>query len=350
MMGAKGDRAALISTECGTTPNENRQSDRRTGVSTGVPVVRSRELRASRAFWHSPVAKVLEEGGEVRWRDGEPDHGYGVIATMAAGGITDYVAMPLRFTSGEVHSVTFASRAGFSDDQLTALRRLVRPLARLGEILVLRRIARTLLDTYVGRVAGERVLAGRISRGDVETIRAAIWFSDLRGFTELSSRSAPKELVGVLNEVFACQVAAIERQGGEVLKFIGDGLLAIFPFADPGDAPSRCGAALAAADAALVALAACPVVRDRDLKIGLALHVGDVEYGNIGGETRLDFTVIGSAVNLAARLEGITGKLGRSLVVSAEFAAAAAREFEEVGSYELKGIAGAQRVLAPRAV
>ena len=181
--------------------------------------------------------------------------------------------------------------------------------------------------------------AGSISRGDVETIRCALWFSDLRGFTEMSSRRSPTEVIAVLNEVFDCQVPAIEKHGGEVLKYIGDGLLAIFPIASPDETGARCAAAIDAAHEALAAIQKLP-----DARIGVALHVGDVAYGNIGGASRLDFTAIGMAVNLCARLEGIASKLGRALVVSAELAAACGRGVEDLGTFELKGIAEPQHV------
>lgn len=304
-------------------------------------------VRSSDEYVKSPVGWVYEHGEELRWRAGDSDRGWDMLGKLAAGGVVDYLALPLRFTNGEVHVITFATKTGFSDDHVGVFRRVCRPLARVAEIFALRRVAKNVLETYVGRIAGERVLAGRIFRGDVETIRAAIWFSDLRGFTELSARISAKQLVGVLNDVFECQVAAIERHDGEVLKFIGDGLLAIFPIADATQTTTRCAAALAAAAEAFAALATCRP-ESGDVRIGLALHVGDVEYGNIGGSSRLDFTVIGSAVNQAARLEGIASKLGRPLVVSEEFAAASGRSFESVGEFELKGITGAKRVLVPR--
>ena len=298
------------------------------------------DVEASDEYRKSPVEWVYERGRELRWRHGDADRGWEVLRNLAVSGFIDYVALPLRFTNGEIHVVTFATKAGFSDDHVGQFRRLSQPLARIAEIFALRRIATTLVGTYLGASAGERVLLGQIRRGDVETIRAVIWFSDLRGFTELSGRTTPKQLVGVLNEVFGCQVAAIEKHGGEVLKFIGDGLLAIFAITDPAQVTARCTAALDAAAEALGAL--------REHRIGLALHLGDVEYGNIGGESRLDFTVIGPAVNQAARLEGVASKLGTPLVVSEEFAAASGRTFDDAGTFELKGITGARRVLVPR--
>jgi adenylate cyclase len=269
-----------------------------------------------------------------------------VLAELKAQGYTDYLCAPLLFTNGEIHGAAFATRhpLGFSDAHLDEIRHILRPLARIAEIFALRRIATNLLSTYVGHDSGARILAGRITRGDVETLRAVIWFSDLRGFTAMSASRSPHEMIGVLNELFDCQVPAIDAHGGEVLKFIGDGLLAIFPFANEGDVRKRCADALAAAREAFAALDARNATADTPIQYGLALHVGEVAYGNIGGAQRLDFTAIGPAVNLAARLESLTGKLGRRIVLSSELAAHATVPLVELGAFELKGVPGAPRV------
>jgi len=179
-------------------------------------------------------------------------------------------------------------------------------------------------------------------RGDVETIRAAIWFSDLRGFTVMSGTREPKEIITIINDIFECQVPAITRHGGEVLKFIGDGLLAIFPTGT--NERAACNSALAAATDTMSALAALNETQKTDWRLGLALHIGDIAYGNIGSKSRLDFTAIGSAVNTAARLEGTASKLGRAVVVSEAFADLAEGRFDDLGMHELKGIGDAQRV------
>jgi adenylate cyclase len=192
---------------------------------------------------------------------------------------------------------------------------------------------------------GGTILAGRIRKGDIEDIRAVIWFSDLRGFTQLSQRHGAREVIDVLNRAFECQVAAIDKHGGEVLKFMGDGLLAIFALPPDVDVPERCNAAL---DAAVEAQRAFATVGG-DLSFGLALHIGTIAYGNIGGHGRLDFTAIGPAVNLAARLETLTGKLGKPIVLSAELAALTTHEVASIGAFELKGIDGMSTVYAPSA-
>src|SRR5205085_2000593 len=209
---------------------------------------------------------------------------------------------------------------GFTAEQLAALRMIVTPVARLIEIISLRRMASMLLDTYVGNRAGERIMGGQIRRGHTETMNAAIWLSDLRGFTALSDRLPAETVVEILNRYFDCQVTAIRDHGGEVLKFMGDGLLAVFPIDEyVGDATHVCGRVLEAAreSRASVEALAFPVgdVIER-FRFGVALHVGHILYGNIGGGNRPDFTCIGPAGHLAARLEHIPGRLGRTVVGS----------------------------------
>jgi adenylate cyclase len=305
------------------------------------------EAQRSEAFQSSPVAAMMRDGKEVRQRLGELTPGrWPILDDLRAEGFTDYLCSPLVFTSGQVQGVTYATRApsGFTDAHVDALRAISNPLARVAEIFALRRVASTLLSTYVGRDSGARILQGRITRGDVELLRAVIWFSDLRGFTELSSRCSPRAIIGVLNELFDCQVPAIERHGGEVLKFIGDGLLAIFTLGSTATVRERCADALAAAREAFDAVAARNLGAAEPIRFGLALHVGEVAYGNIGGASRLDFTAIGPAVNLAARLEGLTGKLDRQIVLSSDLAEHAGVPLVDLGEFDLKGVPGRPRV------
>ena len=297
-------------------------------------------------YANSPIAATMRTQREVRRRIADPaQREYVVLEELAADGFTDYLALPMVFTTGETHAIAFATKraSGFTDSELASLRHIARPLGRVAEIFALRRTASNLLSTYVGRNAGDRVLAGRIRRGDIEVIRAVIWFSDLRGFTELSQRASARDVLDALNQAFDCQVEAVYAHGGEVLKFIGDGMLAIFPLDDAADVTARCGAAIEAARAAQRAFAA----QRADLAFGIALHVGEVSYGNIGGQGRLDFTAIGPAVNLAARLEGLTGKLATPIVVSQELAMHAGGRVEPLGSFELKGIREPVPVFAP---
>ena len=287
----------------------------------------------SDAFRGSPVARVYQEGQPLRVRLDNPATGeFPQLDDLRAEGGTDYLAVPFRFSNGEIHVGTWSTRApgGFTEAQVSALHRLTEPLTRVAEIRALRRTAINLLDTYVGNAAGARILAGRIRRGFTETIRAVIWLSDMRGFTALADHIDPAALIALLNRYFDCQVPAILAHGGEVLKFMGDGLLAIFPLGAESDPASVCQAALAAAAetrAAVAALGDWPrLAPSAGPRFGLALHVGELLYGNIGGGRRLDFTCIGPAVNLAARLEGLASRLGRTTLLSADFARHCGRE------------------------
>lgn len=324
-------------------------------------------------YQRSAVHFVTTTGESVRARleTTSPPRSFPILDDLARQGFTDYYATALRFMSGQIHGITFATKraGGFTDAEIAAIDHLLRPLARVAEILALTRTAVNLLNTYVGRNAGERILNGHIVRGHADAIRAFIWFSDLRGFTELTSRAEPVAVIRVLNELFECQVPAIEKHGGEVLKFMGDGLLAIFPIDGPptsaplsgfvsrADAPgAEISSALAetpfrAAEDAYAAVAALNTRRvaegEAPVRFGLALHVGDVAYGNIGGASRLDFTCIGSAVNLAARLEGLTGKVDRPVVVSDDLARITERPLDALGAFDLKGVDGARSVFSP---
>ncbi len=295
-------------------------------------------------FKRNPVAAVMEKAEVIRRRLDDPDgpDDFKILAEFREEGITDYLAQPLSFTSGEVHAATWTTRrpGGFDDTDLAALEAVRAPLSRLAEIYGLKRTAVNLLDTYVGRGAGERILQGAIRRGDTERIRAAILLGDLRGFTQLTNERPGEEVIGLLNDYFDCLVPPIEAHGGEVLKYMGDGVLAIFPLAD-ADPKEVCRAALAvAADAsrnlaernADLAARAGPRLRH-----ALAFHIGDVLYGNIGGSNRLDFTAIGRGVNRTARLQTVAAETGRDLVTSAAFAEHCREVLVRLGQFAMKG-------------
>ncbi|TWA94617.1 adenylate/guanylate cyclase domain-containing protein [Bradyrhizobium stylosanthis] len=309
------------------------------------------EILETPEFARSPLRIVFEQGIEVRGRMDDPaSRRFPFLDDMRAEGVTDYIAVPMPFLDGSVHATSWVTRdpGGFSDDDIAAIRSIVTPLARVAEIISLRRTAEMLLDTYVGNRAGARILGGQIRRGHNDTMQAAIWLSDLRGFTALSDRLPAETVVEILNQYFDCQVTAIRGHGGEVLKFMGDGLLAVFPIDEyVGDAAHVCGRVLEAAreSRASVETLAFPVgeIIER-FRFGVALHVGNILYGNIGGGNRLDFTCIGPAVNLAARLEKIAGRLGRTVVVSEVFANACRHDWRELGEFPIAGFSKAQRV------
>jgi adenylate cyclase len=300
----------------------------------------------------SPVVHVYGTAAPLRQRlrDAAEAAEFELLRDLRADGATDYLASPLFFTDGSIQVATWATDHGdgFSDEQIAGIEAVIAPFALIAEIRALRRTASSLLDTYVGHHSGEQILAGRIRRGHTESIRAAIWLSDMRGFTALADRASSDALIAVLNRYFDCQVPAVLDRGGEVLKFIGDGLLAIFSV-DPGRDDGRaCEAALTAADEASAGVAALNGSLGVDcvdsLRFGVALHVGDVLYGNIGGGNRLDFTCIGPAVNLAARIETLTGRLGRTVLTSSEFARHCSSRLAPIGEFLLPGSESEQQV------
>ena len=308
-------------------------------------------------FLDSPVATIYRDGKKIRRHLADPNcpDDFSLLATLRTEGITDYLALPLLFTNSEIHVATFATQrsGGFSEQQIAVLERLASPLSRVAEVRALRATAISLLNAYVGRDAGERILSGRIQRGVSEKIRAAIWLSDMRGFTRRADSQPAEALLDLLNQFFDRIVAPIEAEGGEVLKFMGDGVLAIFHIADPAMESAACAHALRAA---LTAEANVDALSDEivasggePLRFGVALHVGEALYGNIGAGARLDFTCIGPAVNMTARLEKIAAREGRVIVASSDFAAEAPERFEAIGQFELAGFREPQRVFVPRA-
>ncbi len=186
----------------------------------------------SETYRASPLAVIYDTKAEVRLKIDDPaNRRFPIVADLIAEGATDYVLLPIKFSDGAIHVSTWTTNrpGGYAVEELDALRALMVPFARVAEIISLRRMASILIDTYVGNQAGERILAGHIRRGYTETMNAAIWLSDMRGFTTLSDRLPADVVVDVLNCYFDCQVPAILDRGGDILKFMGDGLLAVFP-------------------------------------------------------------------------------------------------------------------------
>jgi adenylate cyclase len=327
----------------------------REGADEIVVTTANFDLPDSPRFKNSPLAILYASGHEVRYRLDDPESKrFPFFDDMRTEGVTDYIALPLLFTDGSIHASSWSTRAegGFTDVHLAALRDVIPPFSRLGEIHAMRRTAAALLDTYVGNRAGERILAGQIRRGHAEEMQAAIWLSDLRGFTALSDRLVPETVVDILNQYFDCQVPVIREHGGEILKFMGDGLLAVFPIAkDGGNLSEVCGRVLQASRKARTNVDAMHYpsgnVVER-FRFGVALHIGGILFGNIGGISRLDFTCIGPAVNLAARLEKIAGKQRRTVIASAAFAGACADDWVDLGEFPIAGFSQAQRVFGLR--
>ncbi len=298
----------------------------------------------------SPFTTVYATRKPLRRRFADPDcpTDYEVLQELRAQGATDYVAFPLVFTDSSIHVATWSTRqpGGFTARQFADIEAIIAPLARVAEIRALRRTSENLIDTYVGHQTGERILSGKIRRGYVEAIRAAIWLSDMRGFTSVSEQLPPQALIDRLNLYFGCQVPAVLDHGGEVLKFMGDGLLAIFPIAAENEVGEVCRRTLSCAQEFKQSVAELPPPGENEppIRFGLALHVGEVMYGNIGGGNRLDFTCIGPAVNLAARLEKVAAKLGKAVVASAAFAGYVPDAFTRLGEHAVAGFAAPQTV------
>ncbi|MGJ4904493.1 adenylate/guanylate cyclase domain-containing protein [Bradyrhizobium sp. HKCCYLRH2060] len=295
-------------------------------------------------FIGSPVSEVYNGADEIREnlaRDPALGRQHGIYDDMRAQGLTDYVAWPIFHTLGKRHCVTFATdqRGGFDHAEIGALKRLLPVLALVSEIRIKNRLARTLLETYVGPHAGEMVLAGATRRGSGETVSAAIMICDLRDFTKISDNWPRDDVIDLLNGYFDAMVEPITEHGGEILKFIGDGLLAIFPLSQPGACENLLHAVTGARQA-MAALNARHAEGGRaPLRYGIGIHVGDVMYGNIGSRTRLDFTVIGPAVNMASRMEALTKQVGRPVLMSRAFAELVEGPFalERVGEYPVRG-------------
>lgn len=302
------------------------------------------DVRERSEYIGSSANEILTGAIEVREnleRDPALGRKHALYDEMRAKGLTDYVAWPLYHTLGKQHLVTFATDrpGGFDDAHIVALKKVLPVLALVSEIRVKNRLARTLLETYVGTHAGELILAGATRRGTGTTVRAAIMICDLRDFTKISDNWPRDDVIDLLNDYFDAMSDPIARHGGEILKFIGDGLLAIFPLSQP----NACANLLRAVTEARQAMTA---LNERNngtgrapLNYGIGVHVGDVMYGNIGSTSRLDFTVIGPAVNMASRLEALTKQIGKPVLLSRDFAELVTPEFEleRVGRHAVRG-------------
>ncbi len=267
-----------------------------------------------------PLAKAHETGKWLLlWLPDLPDDAYYMVSELKAEGYVHYLSNPVVLLNGVRNGFTFATRqkTGFSQQDIALLRTVQPALSALMEVLALHRILREALRMYVGDEPHRRILAGDVRRGEVLRIRAAIMFADMRSYTKLTSSMALEHATALVNQYYDCVVPSVETRAGEILKFMGDGILAIFR-ARQGEEAEACWRAFAAATAALDAVDG----RNAKLKgevpfdVGIALHFGDVAYGNVGSGARLDYTVIGRDVNLGARLAGLCAPLERRLLVS----------------------------------
>jgi adenylate cyclase len=292
----------------------------------------------------SPIRKTVERGTPMRRRLDRPVPEFPLLERMREAGATDYFALALNRTFRRFPTVTWATDrpGGFSDLDIAKLEEINPALAAIVDTRAVRRISANLLDTYLGPQAGRRILAGQIFRAQGERMRAVIMITDMRDFTGLSDRLAGDEVIELLDEYFDAVVSPVEQKKGEVLKFMGDAMLAIFPAEDDEDFAPSSLRALEAATEGLDRLAAINQNRrarqSPELRIGIGLHLGEVIYGNVGAADRLDFTVIGPAVNLASRIEGLTKRLLRPLLTSSAFAGICPRPLVSLGLHPVRGL------------
>jgi adenylate cyclase len=323
----------------------------REGALTRTEVNRA-GIMTSGDYLKSAIYVVDTTNRPFRWRMPEPLPDMELIQRLHQEfGMTDYFVLPLPFQDAtRTSTLGFASirEGGFSDLDLERLQMAARIWSSVAERWVLRHIALDLLAHYLGRGPAERVYAGQIERGDVARIEAAILICDLRGFTAMTDRAQHGEIVSLLNRWFEAIGAAISTQRGDILKFMGDGLLAVFPLEESRGA--TCDRAL---DAALASLGGTDTLNKSladegraPLAFGIGLHWGEVEFGNIGTRDRLDFTVIGPAVNVASRLQELTKLVGTPILASADFAAAATRTLHGLGARRLRGLGGGTEIFS----
>lgn len=310
--------------------------------------------RDTAMYLDSPIRRVIENGERIRRRLEAVDAAldFPILADLRAQGITEYLAVPLELSTRRVAITVSTDRpGGFRDDTLGEFASLAPYLAPLLEIQIGRQITANLLGAYLGREIGQRVLAGDIVRGRGETIRAIVWLCDLRGFTRLSDHLPGSRVIAILDAYFERVVHEVQERHGEVLKFMGDGLLAIFAVADAAFAPGAAARALEAAEAAIAsvdALEGDPVLGGEPVpRMCVSIHFGDVFFGNIGALDRLDFTAIGPAVNLLARLDQLSKRLERRILVTDDFARVCPHPLLSLGTHPLRGLSEPHEIFTP---
>ena len=303
-------------------------------------------------YLNSPVRYAVDRKEFHYWRLGQADTpAFPVLEELRQDGYVGYAITPLFFSDGAVNAISWATRqpAGFSRDDLLLLEGLLPSLAAVVEINSLRRFTSSLLTTYVGREPGERILKGQVRRGEVLTATAALMLADLRDFSAMSDTHSPSLVIETLNRYFDCIMPPVYRRGGEVVEIMGDAMLVIFNENGDRNAQDVCRLALDAAKEGLAALEQSNATERETagpdgiiLRAGIALHHGQVSYGNIGAGDRLDFTIIGPDVNLTSRIERICRVIGRELIMSADFAGLLDDPTFAIGHFDLRGFARKQ--------
>jgi adenylate cyclase len=300
--------------------------------------------------WNGETLRRRLEGPETRFD-------FSILYDLKERGATDYFALPVGGAFGpQAYMAAYVTDrpGGFAEREIADLATVSERLSVVADMNSQRQIAENVLKSYLGPQSGRKVLAGQIRRGSGESISAVLWSSDLRRFTQMSDQLSGERVIGILNDLFDLQAKAIVGHGGEILKFIGDGLLAIFPVANPDQAARTAGNALAAAQEAQAALgllrAGASEAAGAPLEIVVALHYGTVIYGNIGAADRLDFTVIGPAVNLVSRIEAIAKSFDLPLIVSDDFARAYGGTLTSLGEHQLRGLDLPHELFTPPAI
>jgi class 3 adenylate cyclase/uncharacterized protein (DUF427 family) len=318
--------------------------------------VLTHDTLSSPTFLDSPLIPIFNGAGGIRRRlEGDnPLLDYGIIKQLHEEGMTDYAAMPMTFSDGQLNALTIATdrKGGFSMSELGRLHEIIPVLSRIYEVFATKSVSNSLLQTYLGRHTGEKVLKGLVKRGDSEELNAVIWFCDLRNSTPLADSMPRDEFLAILNRFFECMVKPVVEYGGEVLNFIGDAVLGIFPLLDGGSTYQRaCDDALSAAADAKERMKKFNVERAEEaldpLDFGIGLHLGKLTYGNIGIPERLQFTVIGAAANEASRIEGLTKELEHTVVTSSAFAERCSSPLTPIGEFELRGVRDKQMIFVP---
>ena len=309
------------------------------------------------AYRDNPVLRVIQGGETLRRRIdvADSDLDLPILHDLKAKGCTDYLALPIAGAHGRRYAVTYTTDCvdGLSTEQVTELTHISQRMSVVCDSFMQRALMRHLLNVYLGPSAGPKVLAGQIRRGTGEELTAVLWSSDLRGFTTRSDRLPGQRMVAILNALFDAQARAIHAHGGEILKFIGDGLLAVFPIDSPALVRDAAHNAMAAAMQGLEAVHRLvddpSLLGEPALRIVVALHPGTVIYGNVGAYDRLDFTVIGPAVNLVSRVETVAKALDEPIVVTDEFAQAYSGPLRSLGIHQFRGVANPCELFAPAA-
>lgn len=313
------------------------------------------EVGDTMRYEDNPVLRVIMGGETLRRRLDVPDDKleFPILHDLKADGGTDYFALPVPAAHGGNYMLSYVTDrpGGFTAAEINDLTRVSHRVAVVADMHNQRALARNVLNAYLGPNTGPKVLAGQIRRGTGEALAAVLWSSDLRGFTARSDRLPGDRMIAILNSLFDAQAQAVTAHGGEILKFIGDGMLAIFPI---DGAETQAAAARHALAAAFEAVAATTNITgdphmagEPPLQIVVALHVGTAFYGNIGAAERLDFTVIGPAVNLVSRIEAVGKSLNLPIIVTDDFARAYAAPLASLGLHSLRGLATPHELFAP---